>query len=87
MVVTPTTLQGVSEMVSGCVHVEDMAPQFAAAVVALLNDPGRRKQLGAAGLKAMALHFSPERAYAGIVAAIHGSAPRHADASLRRAAS
>jgi succinoglycan biosynthesis protein ExoO len=87
MVVTPTTLQGVSEVVSGCVQVEDMAPQFASAVVALLSDAGRRKQLGAAGLKAVALHFSPERAYAEIVAAIEGSTPQQANASLRRVAS
>ncbi|MET0219398.1 MAG: glycosyltransferase [Tardiphaga sp.] len=87
MVVTPTTLQGVSEVVSGCVHVEDGAPQFATAVVALLGDAGRRKQLGAAGLKAVALHFSPERAYAGIAAAIEGSPPQRADASRRRVAS
>jgi GT2 family glycosyltransferase/glycosyltransferase involved in cell wall biosynthesis len=87
MVVTSTTLQGVSEVLGGCVLVEDTASHFASAVVALLGDVGRRKHLGAAGLKAVAQHFSPEHAYADIVAAIQGSAPQQPDTSLRRVAS
>lgn len=87
MVVTSTTLQGVSNIVSGCVLVEDAAPGFASAVIALLGDAERRKRLGADGLKTVAQHFSAEQAYAGIVAAIKATATKQADAGLRRTAS
>jgi succinoglycan biosynthesis protein ExoO len=87
MVVTSTTLQGVSNILSGCVLLEDTAPGFASAVIALLGDAERRKHLGAEGLKAVAQHFSPEHAYAGIAAAIRGTAAKPADAGARRTAS
>jgi len=87
MVVTSTTLQGVSEVLSGCVRVEDTASRFASAVIALLGDVEGRKRLGAGGLQAVAQHFSPEHAYADIVAAIEGSTPWQAATSPRRVAS
>ena len=87
MVVTPTTLQGVSNILSGSVLVEDDAAGFASAVIALLADAEQRRRLGAEGLNMVAQHFSPEQTYAGIVAAIEGTAAKPMDAGLRRTAS
>jgi succinoglycan biosynthesis protein ExoO len=69
VVATTTTLQGVSEIMSGCAAISDDAPDFATDVVALLADDGMRSELGAKGLSVIARHFAPDRAYGGIAAA------------------
>lgn len=69
VVATTTTLQGVSDIMSGCAMISDSAPDFAAKVVALLADDAMRVELGAKGLSVISRHFAPDRAYGGIAAA------------------
>jgi glycosyltransferase involved in cell wall biosynthesis len=69
VVATTTTLQGVSDIMNGCVAISDSAPDFAADLVALLADDRMRSELGARGLSIVATHFAPDRAYGGIAAA------------------
>ena len=69
VVATTTTLQGVSDVMKDCAMISDDAPDFAAAVVALLADDKMRLELGARGLSVIATQFAPDRAYGGIAAA------------------
>ncbi len=69
VVATPTTLQGVSDIMTGCAVISDSAPDFADDVVALLADDAKRAELGAKGLSVISRHFAPDRAYGGIAAA------------------
>lgn len=69
IVATTTTLQGVSDIMNGCVAIGDHAPDFAAEVVKLLADDKMRSELGAQGLSVISKHFAPDRAYGGIAAA------------------
>jgi succinoglycan biosynthesis protein ExoO len=69
VVATTTTLQGVSDIMNGCAAISDSAPDFAAKVVALLEDGAMRLELGAKGLSVISRHFAPDRAYGGIAAA------------------
>jgi succinoglycan biosynthesis protein ExoO len=69
VVVTPKTLQGVSDALSGCTRVADSAPTFASMVIDLLGDRGTRAELGAKGITAVSEHFAPERAYGAIALA------------------
>lgn len=66
MVVTTTTLQGVSDILVGCAYVADEAPAFASMVTELLADECKRAELGAKGISAVAQHFAPESAYGAI---------------------
>jgi glycosyltransferase involved in cell wall biosynthesis len=70
VVATSTTLQGVADMLSGCVRVADTAPSFASMVTDLLADESSRAELGANGISAVSQHFAPESAYGAIVAAV-----------------
>jgi succinoglycan biosynthesis protein ExoO len=67
MVVTTTTMQGVTDILSGCALIEDSASGFASQVVELLGDADRRAELGASGIAAISRHFSPEQSYGAIV--------------------
>jgi succinoglycan biosynthesis protein ExoO len=67
MVVTTTTMQGVADILNGCVLVDDSASGFASLVVDLLGDASRREELGTKGISAISRHFSPEQAY-GVIA-------------------
>lgn len=69
VVATTTTLQGVADIMNGCVAISDSAPDFAADVVGLLADDNMRSELGARGLSVISAQFSPDRAYGGIAAA------------------
>jgi glycosyltransferase involved in cell wall biosynthesis len=60
MVVTSAAMQGVTDILSGCVLVDDTAPGFASKVIDLLGDGDRRSELGARGIAAISKHFSPE---------------------------
>jgi succinoglycan biosynthesis protein ExoO len=66
VVATSTTLQGVADMVAGCVRVADSAPSFASMVADLLGDEGNRADLGEKGIAAVSEHFAPAGAYGGI---------------------
>jgi len=68
MVVTTTTMQGVGDILNGCVLVGDSAADFVSLVVELLGDPGKRERLGTKAIAAIAQHFSPDHAY-GVIAA------------------
>ena len=70
MVVTTTTTQGVSDILGGCVLVADSSSVFASMVIDLLGDEGKRADLGAKAISLVSQHFSPERAYGVIAAAI-----------------
>ena len=70
VVATSTTLQGVADMLTGCVQVADSAPIFASMVTDLLADESNRAELGANGISAISQHFAPESAYGGILAAV-----------------
>lgn len=67
MVVTTATMQGVADILNGCVLVDDSASGFAALVVDLLGDASKREELGTKGISAISRHFSPEQAY-GVIA-------------------
>jgi glycosyltransferase involved in cell wall biosynthesis len=69
MVVTTTTMQGVADILSGCVLVDDSASGFASLVVDLLGDASKREELGTKGISAISRHFSPEHVYAVIASA------------------
>jgi succinoglycan biosynthesis protein ExoO len=70
VVATSTTLQGVADMVAGCVRVADSAPSFASMVADLLGDEGNRADLGEKGIAAVSKHFAPAGAYGGIAEAL-----------------
>jgi glycosyltransferase involved in cell wall biosynthesis len=67
MVVTTTTMQGVTDILGGCALIDDSASGFASQVVELLGDADRRAELGASGIAAISRHFSPEQSYGAIV--------------------
>jgi succinoglycan biosynthesis protein ExoO len=79
VVATSTTLQGVADIVAGCVRVADSAPIFASMVTDLLADEGNRAELGARGIAAVSKHFAPEGAYGGIAAALKRNRAERAD--------
>jgi succinoglycan biosynthesis protein ExoO len=66
MVVTTATMQGVSDVLSGCALVADSASMFSSMVIDLLGDESKRADLGAKGISVISQHFSPERAYGAI---------------------
>jgi succinoglycan biosynthesis protein ExoO len=66
MVVTTTTMQGVSDILSGCALVGDAASVFASMVVDLLGDENKRADLGAKGISLISQYFSPEGSYGAI---------------------
>jgi glycosyltransferase involved in cell wall biosynthesis len=70
MVVTTTTMQGVSDILSGCVLVADSASIFSSMVIDLLGDASKRADLGAKGISLISQHFSPEGAYGAISSAV-----------------
>lgn len=70
VVATTTTLQGVADILGDCAEVTDSAPRFAAMVVDLLADEGKRRELGAKGILAVSRHFAPESAYGPIATAV-----------------
>jgi succinoglycan biosynthesis protein ExoO len=68
IVATPTTLQGVTDIVAPAVLVADDAEVFADGITTLLEDPALREAYGARALAVVRDHFSPEVCYAGVVA-------------------
>ena len=58
MVVSPVTLQGVEEACGGAVVTATSAGEFAAAILALQADAGRRARLSIAARAAVAAHFA-----------------------------
>ena len=79
VVATSTTLQGVADMLAGCVKVADSAPVFASMVSELLADEGNRAKLGASGIAAVSQNFAPEQAYGGIAAVLERTRIEHTD--------
>jgi glycosyltransferase involved in cell wall biosynthesis len=75
MVATTTTMQGVSDILSGCALVTDSSSVFASMVIDLLGDEGKRAELGAKGILAVSQHFTPERAYGAIASAVERTGP------------
>jgi glycosyltransferase involved in cell wall biosynthesis len=73
VVATPTTLQGVADILSSCTQVADSAPNFASMVIDLLGDEGARAELGARGIAAVSRYFAPQSSYGSIAAAIDGA--------------
>ncbi len=63
-VVTDATIQGVEALVRDCVCLANDPDTFAAKVVALLRDPGRRLELGQAALAVVNQHFSAQACHA-----------------------
>jgi glycosyltransferase involved in cell wall biosynthesis len=70
MAVTTTTMQGVTDILSGCTLVDDSDLGFASNVADLLGDADRRAELGAKGIAAISRHFSPEHSYGAMVSAL-----------------
>ncbi|MDB5439728.1 MAG: hypothetical protein JWM33_2155 [Caulobacteraceae bacterium] len=83
MVATPTTLQGVTEEVSGAVVVADTPDRFAKGILSLLADQDQRTRLAEAALTAALTHFSPEACMESLQAAIKDAV--HANISLNLA--
>jgi glycosyltransferase involved in cell wall biosynthesis len=81
VVATSTTLQGVADVLAGCVQVADSAPIFASMVSELLADESNRAKLGANGIAAVSQYFAPERAYGGIAAVLERTMIEKADRS------
>ena len=73
IVATPTTLQGVSDVVAPAVVVADDARNFAAAVITLLGDQALRTGYGTSALAVVRDHFSAAACYAPVVAFFAGS--------------
>lgn len=68
IVATPTTLQGVTDVVAPAVLVADDARGFADSITSLLDDVALREDYGVRALAVVRDHFSPEACYAGVVA-------------------
>jgi starch synthase len=76
--IVASAVGGIPEMiedgVSGVLVPPDDAPALAAALVALLRDPGRRDRLGAAARERLATRFSREAFADGMFAAFEEAA-------------
>ena len=70
MVVTTTTMQEVSDILSGCALVGDSASIFSSMVIDLLGDESKRADLGAKGISVISQHFSLDGAYGAISSVI-----------------
>ncbi len=73
MVATPVSVQGVETEVADAVHVADAPADFAAAVLAFLAEPERRRTAGQAALSVVARHFSVEACYGEFLAFAAGA--------------
>jgi glycosyltransferase involved in cell wall biosynthesis len=79
VVATPTTMQGVSDILGSCTLVADSAPRFASMVTNLLGDESARAELGAKGIAAVSQYFAPEYTYGPIAAALERTAASKTD--------
>jgi glycosyltransferase involved in cell wall biosynthesis len=70
MVVTTTTMQGVSDILGGCALIGDSTSVFSSMVIDLLGNESKRADLGAKGISLIWQHFSPEGAYGAISSVI-----------------
>lgn len=70
---TSVTMQGVEAIVEGAAICEDDPKRFASAVIALLGDASRRRDLAAAARACAEAHFSAQACFAQIVDYVRGA--------------
>ena len=75
VVATPTTAQGVQDLVKDCIALADGAAQFAEAILRLIQDDAARQQLAGRALAIAAAHFGAEACYSRIAEFAAGGRP------------
>ena len=70
IVASPTTLQGVADLLRDVVRAEETPEGFANAVIALLDDRALRIEMATKGLAAISRNFSPDKAYEPLISQI-----------------